>query len=249
MSILLLVIGAFSLHQQTTLCLDELPETMVRNGIFLNPSHTLTEEPISAARTSADHKFGGGSWSRDNLKHSRKMSIEASLERERLGGLLNSTRGPRDREPRLIVLPKDIDLEDSSGGTKQFCSDDHCLEEGYDKLRRPHLGTDKPLRIGIELDGLRILEVEDKTFSISIQMYLGVRWTEPRMSGPSPQGEEDVTSEDDNYYYEDYYDYFSNDSFVALDTKFVRHLWVPDLYVYHMKYGSRVLADFDGNNN
>ena len=197
-------------------------DDMVRNGIFLNARHTLTD----------DFKPSKGP-----VKPS-SSSIRLLRNSDRLGGLLNSTRGPREREPRLVVLPRDpADVNDKR---KQICSDEHCLAEGYDKLRRPHLGVKKPLRVGIELDGIRILEVEDQTFSVSIQMYLGVRWTEPRMSGPVKQEEEDYD------YYQDYYYYFSNDSFVALDTKFVRHLWIPDLYVYNMKYGSRVLKDFDG---
>ena len=205
---------------------------MVRNGIFLSPERSLTEKPIlTAAQKKCEENK-----SRDKRKTT--MSIEETLERERLGGLLNSTREPRQRRPRLVVLPSQEEESPPLFPNQQLCSDDHCLDAGYDKLKRPHLGSKKPLRVGIELDGLRILEVEDKSFSISIQMYLGVRWTEPRMSGP------DRSKEEEDYY--DYYYYFSNDTFVALDTKFVRHLWVPDLYVYDMKYGSRVLKDFDG---
>ena len=67
-------------------------------------------------------------------------------------------------------------------------------------------------------------------FTVSIQMYLGVRWREPRISRTTNRN---IT-------------HFGEDSFTALDTKFVRHLWVPDVYVYNMKYGSRVLKDLDG---
>ena len=95
-------------------------------------------------------------------------------------------------------------------------------------------------------------------------MNLGVRWKEPRIFRAEPRVKETVdivykdertkrqaenassrANEDDEYYY--VYEYEEEvPNIVPLDTKFVRHLWVPDVYVHNMKYGSRMLTDFDG---
>jgi len=90
-----------------------------------------------------------------------------------------------------------------------------------------------------------------------MQMNLGVRWREPRLSQQdADDGRGSVRRVGkDNYYY--FYELnsavglgqlsdFEKTTFQALDTKFVRRLWVPDLYVSNMKYGSRVLTDYDG---
>lgn len=45
-------------------------------------------------------------------------------------------------------------------------------------------------------------------------MYFGVRWQEPRIIGPPPP--------EDNPY-------------VPIDLGFIDFLWVPDIYIYHLK--------------
>ena len=63
-------------------------------------------------------------------------------------------------------------------------------------------------------------------------MYLGITWQEPRILDPDglPLGGPPK----------------ENQSFFALDTKFLQHLWVPDIYIYHLKYISRSLKDYEG---
>ena len=39
--------------------------------------------------------------------------------------------------------------------------------------------------------------------------------------------------------------YFS--CFQAISTRFIDNLWVPDIYIYHMKGINRILTDFKGN--
>ena len=135
------------------------------------------------------------------------------------------------RTSRLSRLPEN----DEQDGEKPICFEEYCLELGYDKLQRPRHADGRPLNIGVGIEGIRIIDMDDKAFSVSLQMYLGIRWTEPRLSGPFKTF----------YDYYDEYEY-ENSTFFAMDTKFIRHLWVPDLYVFNMKYGSRTLKDFDG---
>ena len=33
----------------------------------------------------------------------------------------------------------------------------------------------------------------------------------------------------------------------AISTRFIQNLWVPDIYIYHMKGINRILTDFKGN--
>jgi len=78
---------------------------------------------------------------------------------------------------------------------------------------------------------------QDSMFSISMQMILGVRWYEPRISGPNTKkranfgrqiydyGDEYryyYLYDDDSNHDSDQLSDFSNTTFHALDTKFVR---------------------------
>ncbi len=45
-------------------------------------------------------------------------------------------------------------------------------------------------------------------------MYFGVRWKEPRFFGPDPP---------------------EKNPYVPIDIGFVNNLWVPDVYIYHLK--------------
>ena len=69
--------------------------------------------------------------------------------------------------------------------------------------------------VSVDLDVLQILEVDDIKFTVSFSMYFGVRWTEPRLRSPA-------TKPGDNPY-------------VAIDLGLIDFLWVPDVYIYHLK--------------
>ena len=60
----------------------------------------------------------------------------------------------------------------------------------------------------------QILEIDDIKFTVSFSMYFGVRWQEPRFFGPDPPEKK---------------------PYVPIDIGFVNNLWVPDVYIYHLK--------------
>lgn len=195
----------------------EKTANLSRNGIFVAPIHTLTLDLV-------------------HLKPQQQRNNHS--ENPFPKGLLNSTRS---RMKRLVLLPKD-----DSRLVQPICTDDYCLESDYDRLKRPESEDGGPIRVTIEMEDMRIIDVDDSTFSVSVQMYLGVRWTEPRIYSKSGNSTKDDYVYDGAQYLNNEYDY---ETFSPVDTKFVRHLWVPDIYVYHMKYGSRMLKDFDGESD
>ena len=84
------------------------------------------------------------------------------------------------------------------------------------------------LNIGVDFDIIDILDVDDKEFSITLSMYLGVYWKDPQLTGP-------------------YYCSKEND-FTPVDLDMLPLIWVPDLYIYHLKSIKvlNVLREFAG---
>lgn len=93
------------------------------------------------------------------------------------------------------------------------CAESYCLPQVYDKLDVP-FNDDGAVNVSVDLDVLQVLEVDDIKFTVSFSMYFGVRWQEYRIDGPDPP--------EDNPY-------------VPIDIDFVKNLWVPDVYIYHLK--------------
>lgn len=93
------------------------------------------------------------------------------------------------------------------------CADQYCLGQNYSKLDVP-FNDEGRVDIAVDLDVLQILEVDDIKFTVSFSMYFGVRWQEPRVLGPPPP--------EDNPY-------------VPIDLGLIDYLWVPDIYIYHLK--------------
>ena len=63
---------------------------------------------------------------------------------------------------------------------------------------------------------LDVLRVDDKKFSVSLSMYFGVHWKEHRLVLP-PAGSNN-----------------SGASWLPIDLDFMRHLWVPNVFVYNL---------------
>ena len=113
-----------------------------------------------------------------------------------------------------------------SKASDQICvskNGDICLPKDYDRLTRPYL--DKPIEVRVDLDVLQVLEINDIEFTLSFSMYFGVRWEEPRLIANS-----------------------SNEIYVPVDISFFDELWVPDVYIYHLKQIRRykIFTDFAG---
>ena len=63
---------------------------------------------------------------------------------------------------------------------------------------------------------LDVLKVDDKRFSVQINMYFGVFWTEERLKMPKTTN----LSESSGW--------------LPIDVNFMTHLWVPNVFVYNL---------------
>ena len=58
----------------------------------------------------------------------------------------------------------------------------YCLHHSYNKLELPSPKT----HVKVNLEVLDIIRVDDRKFSVELNMYFGVVWTEPRLHLPKP---------------------------------------------------------------
>ena len=124
---------------------------------------------------------------------------------------LQSTRAVIENSTELVTINSSKSVEQIVDLSK--CAESYCLPIGYDKLEVPF--NDKgAVDVSVDLDVLQIMEIDDIKFTVTFSMYFGVRWQEPRIVGPDPPP--------DNPY-------------VPIDIGFVKNLWVPDVYIYHLK--------------
>ena len=103
----------------------------------------------------------------------------------------------------------------------------YCLPKNYDKNEFPtDESTIQPIEIKLEFNDLEVLHVNDKDFAVTLKMYLGVHWNEPRVI--SLDSEKDVET--------------------PLDLSFLEHVWLPDLEILHLKEikGYKVLKSLAG---
>ena len=70
--------------------------------------------------------------------------------------------------------------------------------------------------IFIEKKVLDVLRVDDKRFSVQINMYFGVLWTEERLKLPKNSNTSAPVS------------------WLPIDLNFMNHLWVPNVFVYNL---------------
>ena len=102
-----------------------------------------------------------------------------------------------------------------------------CLPKDYDKNEFPRdNSTAEPIDIKLEFNDLEVLHVNDKDFTVTLKMYLGVHWNEPRIVSLNSQ----------------------KHSVTPLDLNFLEHVWLPDLEILHLKElkGYKVLKELAG---
>ena len=63
-----------------------------------------------------------------------------------------------------------------------------------------------------------VLEVDDKNFSVKLNMYFGVFWTEERLKLPTNLNSTKMNEV----------------RWLPIDLKFMDHLWIPNLFVYNL---------------
>ena len=81
--------------------------------------------------------------------------------------------------------PPDILDNHSPGEQEPVCTGAYCIPHDYNKIEPP-FSPNNPLHVKINIDKVRILEFNDKKFTMSLSMFLAVQWTETRLKGPPP---------------------------------------------------------------
>ena len=110
-----------------------------------------------------------------------------------------------------------------------ICAGKFCLPKNYDPLTLPTPQTNSDiLDIGMDFDIIEISEVDDKEFTVSLNMYLGVYWQDLRLTGP----------------------YFCDiqDGLAPVDFDMLTRMWLPDVYIHHLKSNNvlDILRQFKG---
>ena len=119
----------------------------------------------------------------------------------------------------LLCLQKCIESFNTTG----YCSGILCIPNNYDRLVRPL--QNETINIQLDFDILQILSVNDYDFTITLSMYFGIRWDEPRIICPQCQT-----------------------NYTPVDLSFMKILWVPDVYIYNLESisTSSIISDFAG---
>ena len=87
----------------------------------------------------------------------------------------------------------------------------------YTELLENHYSVDELYKLPfLPKQVLDVLRVDDKKFSVQINMYFGVLWTEDRLKLPKASNSSDPVS------------------WLPIDLNFMNHLWVPNVFVYNL---------------
>ena len=88
------------------------------------------------------------------------------------------------------------------------------MAKDYDRNEFPRdNSSNEPIEIKLEFDDLEVLHVNDKDFTVTLKMYLGAHWNEPRIISLGSEKNKQT----------------------PLDLKFLEHVWSPDLEILHWK--------------
>ena len=104
----------------------------------------------------------------------------------------------------------------------------------YSRINVPVLDSNhhhhkhEPIVVTLKTDHLDVLEVNDLKYTIKLQMYLGIRWRDPRIIKIT-----NGTDKEDR---------------TPLDLNQLQFLWVPDIDIYNLSKieNFRVIRDLQG---
>ena len=113
----------------------------------------------------------------------------------------------------LAILLQPSQVEADSDDKFKKCVNNFCLPGNYTKSVSPFNGRE-PTEVAIDFEILQILEIDDVRFTISILMYLGGSWVDPRIIS---------------------LDQVDPAEKIPIDIGFADDLWLPDIYIYDMK--------------
>lgn len=67
------------------------------------------------------------------------------------------------------------------------------MPKDYDKNEFPRdISDTEPIKIRLEFNDLEVLHVNDKDFTVTLKMYLGVHWNEPRIIAIDSQKDAEI---------------------------------------------------------
>ena len=113
------------------------------------------------------------------------------------------------------------------------CFGQFCLPKGYDNLVPPskYYGdnyTEKIVDVNMDFD-VRVFEVNDIKFTVSLTMYFGIRWQEPRLLKRNHSKSFEGT-------------------FERVHLHMLQDLWLPNIYILNLKSykNMNIFSDFAG---
>ena len=114
------------------------------------------------------------------------------------------------------------------------CFGQYCLPADYDRFAMPRVTTnistaESAVNISLDFD-VRVYEVDDIKFTISLTMYFGVRWNEPRILKKN-------VSES------------SKSKIDRIRQDMIDYLWLPSIYILNLKSYKvlDIFSEFSGN--
>ena len=95
-----------------------------------------------------------------------------------------------------------------------MCAEQYCLPSNYSEIVFPKDDVSSgPLEVTLQFISFEALAVNDVDFTVTMRGYIDVTWTDPRIIGPTSDGELKT----------------------PVDLNFLKHLWKPDLEILHLK--------------
>ena len=89
------------------------------------------------------------------------------------------------------------------------CSSGVCLPSNYNKMDMPGI---KPIHIDTQMLLMEIYEVSETDFTVHVNMFMTFVWQDNRLNFTS-----------------------TKETSVDVDEEFVKIIWTPDFYIYHLK--------------
>lgn len=117
--------------------------------------------------------------------------------------------------------------EDEANEDYLMCSGQYCLPKDYKKLELPMVDGEA-IEVGMRLSVQQISKIDDKDFTMSLNVDLGLEWKDPRIITTSPN---------------------QTEAYGVLDLGMLEYLWLPDIYLYNLKSvrSLNILTPFAGD--
>ena len=161
------------------------------------------------------------------------FSLQLNYENEKIENTKVKTIFERNK--RQIGDSLDSGTNHTLALKNKRCFGPFCLPKGYNNLIPPSKvygsnETNKIIDVNLDFD-VRVFEVNDIKFTVSLTMYFGIRWKEPRLLKKNVSKEYDGT-------------------FKRVDLHMLEDLWLPSIYILNLKsYKTiNIFSEFAGKN-